>query len=149
MTLNSSASITVSFSLPVRLLAPHPATGQDTLTVSRGPIIYTAESFDNPSIDEAYPHFAGIGMSESTTFSEESMEIDGIPMIAVSSKENVYALNEVQTKEAWRVVGKDNGARSWKRLEDGLRFVPFFARANRGGAARLRTALLRVGDAEA
>ncbi len=150
LTPKSTSTVTVTFSLPIRLLSPHPATNQDTLTVSRGPIIYTAESFDNDSLDSSYPHFTGIGMSESTTFTEHTMEIEGIPMIGLASKEKVYALNEVGSKEPYRVVGGGSGVkgRSWKMLEEGLVLVPWFARANRGGKGRVRTAFIRVGEKE-
>ncbi len=92
-------------------------------------------------------------MLETATFTEHQMEIEGIPMIGLRTKERAYALDQMGEKEAYTVVGggvgsgeKGKKARSWKRLEEGLRFVPFFARGNRGGAGRVRTALLRVDE---
>ena len=74
------------------------------------------------------------------------MEIEGIPMIGLATKEKVYALKEMATKEAYRVVGKGTKARTWKKLDEGLTFVPWFARANRGGKGRLRTQFKRVDE---
>jgi len=146
MTIKPTSTATVNFFLPIRLLSSHPLSGQDTITVSRGPIIYTAESFDNPSLDKTYPHFAGVGLPETATFSEHEMEIEGIPMIGLTTKEKVYALNEVGSKDAFRVVGSGTKARTWKKLDEGLKFVPWFARANRGGEGRIRTQFKRVDE---
>ncbi|KAK8861777.1 hypothetical protein IAR55_002600 [Kwoniella newhampshirensis] len=145
ITLPATSSFSQTFSLPVRLLSPHPLTGQDTLNVTRGPIVYTAESFDNESIDSAHPHFEGVGISSKTTFAENSTVIGGIPVIMLEANEQAYSLNEVKDEQAYSVV-TGNRPRTWTGLGDKIRFTPWFARANRGGAGRVRTAFLRADE---
>lgn len=142
----AKSNISLTFSLPVRLLAPHPLTGQDTLTISRGPIVYTAESIDNTGIDSAYPHFEGVGISSSSTFTEQREVIENIPVVMLKMQQPAYILNEVGTTQAFRAVSKDMPARSWRKLDEGLTFVPWFARANRGGDGRVRTAFIRADE---
>lgn len=140
----AESSIKYNFSLPVRLLAPHPLTSQDTLIVSRGPIIYTIESVDNKSLDDARPHFEGVGISASAAFQEVEETIEGIPVIMLESTKGVYILEEIASKTAYREVNVEHTSRTWSGVEEGIRLVPWFARANRGGNGRVRTTLLRV-----
>ncbi|ORY29330.1 hypothetical protein BCR39DRAFT_559136 [Naematelia encephala] len=144
--LPAKSTVSLTFSLPVRLLAPHPKTGQDTLTVSRGPIVYTAESVDNPSLDAQYPHFESLGISSSTTFSEVEETIEGIPVIMLQAEQEALAIREWDTDKAYRVVGGGKSPRSWVKTGEKVKFVPWFARANRGGVGRLRTAFLRADE---
>ncbi|OCF78892.1 hypothetical protein I204_00836 [Kwoniella mangroviensis CBS 8886] len=144
--LPNSSTVTQSFDMPIRLLAPHIATGQDTLTVSRGPIVYTAEAYDNFEIEGEYKHFEGVGITSNTTFEELQETIHGIPVITLQANQPAYALNEVNQEQAYRVVNGDHPSRSWKRLSKGLKFVPWFARGNRGGVGHLRTGFLRADE---
>jgi DUF1680 family protein len=138
----------MTFSLPIRLLSPHPQTHQDTLTISRGPIVYTAESIDNTTLDNAHPHFEGVGITSTVQFEEEELEIEGIPMISLKTKgEGVFVLEDVDREGGFAVVQGGEKVRKWKKVEEGLRFVPWFARANRGGEGRVRTAFLRADEA--
>jgi DUF1680 family protein len=143
----SSATLQMSFDLPVRLLANHPLEMTDTLTVSRGPIIYTAESFDNPGIEERYPHFEGLGINSTTQFEEVPLQIEGIDMIGLStSGHGLYALEQVSTAVPWRAVTVAKPARTWKKQTEELVLVPWFARANRGGRGHLRTSFIRADE---
>nr|XP_018259402.1 uncharacterized protein I303_08330 [Kwoniella dejecticola CBS 10117]OBR81560.1 hypothetical protein I303_08330 [Kwoniella dejecticola CBS 10117] len=143
-----STSILTTFDLPIRLLANHPLETTDTLTVSRGPIIYTAESFDNSALEGQYTHFDGLGIKSNTQFEEFPMEIEGIEMIGLRTKGNdVYAIEEVTTEIPFRAVTSKSPARTWKKLNEGLTVVPWFARANRGGAGHVRTSFIRADEA--
>ncbi|ORY23683.1 hypothetical protein BCR39DRAFT_472930 [Naematelia encephala] len=145
----SQSTLSIAYDMPVRLLSPHPATRQDTLVVSRGPIIYTAESFDNPELDKSHPHFANLGLLETTTFEESETEIGGVPIIALCTRENAYLLRPSDPSTSMRAVdGKTTKARTWTPLEHKVHFVPFFARANRGEPGRIRTAFQRVGTGD-
>jgi DUF1680 family protein len=145
---STSATLMMTFDLPVRLLANHPLEMTDTLTVSRGPIIYTAESFDNPELEERYPHFQGLGISSATQFKEVPLQIEGISMIGLStSGHGLYALEQVSTTVPWRAVTVAKPARTWKKLNEELVLVPWFARANRGGRGHLRTSFMRADEA--
>ena len=144
LSLDAQSSVSITFDMPVRLLSSNPKTGQDLLTVTRGPIVYTAESFDNPEIDGKYPHFAGIGLSEQETFQEVPTTIEDVPVVLLKASGSAYALREINSAEPYAVVGS-HPARNWDKLSRGLVFVPWFARANRGGAGRVRTSFPRIG----
>jgi DUF1680 family protein len=137
----------MTFALPIRLLAPHPLTGQDNLTVSRGPIIYTAESIDNTKLDDEHNHFEGVGMTSTTQFSLKDMVIEGVDVVGLHADEGIYTLDQVGRTGGYVVVGGKSKARNWTKVEEGLTLVPWFARANRGGAGRVRTAFIRADEA--
>lgn len=135
-TLDATGSLSISFDMPVRLLASNPRTGQDTLTVTRGPIVYVAEAINNP-IEEKYPHFQGVAIKEDATFRESTVCIEGFDVVALST-DRVYAVE--QPGEAYY---ESRPARQWRELQQELKYVPWFARANRGGNGHVRTAMLR------
>ena len=142
------SSFEITFSLPVRLLAPHPATGQDTLTVSRGPIIYTAESIDNTALGKANNHFEGVGIGSNTKLKEGKLKIEGIDMMTLSTEPgSVYVLEGLDSSKPFKEVNAGSPARTWKKVNDQLVFVPWFARANRGGAGHVRTSFIRADEA--
>jgi DUF1680 family protein len=149
--LSATGSLSVTFDMPVRLLAPDIATHQTTLAIARGPIVYTAETYDNQNLESRFPHFANVGMLETSTFTDVAMVIEGISMIGLITKEPVYSLDPVGKREvgSLRVVdGSGAKSRNWVDTEEKLRFVPFFARANRGSPGRLRTMFMAVGSGE-
>ncbi|OCF42828.1 hypothetical protein I317_03305 [Kwoniella heveanensis CBS 569] len=147
--LDASATVSITFDLPTRLIANHPLTTQDTLTVSRGPIVYTAESYDNSDLESKYKHFQGLGIKSSSSFQETPLEIEGIPMVGLSTAPgDVWLLEEAYKNQPYRAVSDKRPARTWTRLEgQKLTFVPWFARANRGGAGHVRTSFLRADEA--
>lgn len=136
--LPSSSTVKLTFDLPVRILASHPASG-DTLTVTRGPIVYVAESVDNEALDNANPHFEGVGLGVDAKFDEENIEIQGVPVVALST-DGVARIRGFHQAKAY----KPATASRWEKVEQRLRLVPWFARANRGGKARVRTSFLRA-----
>lgn len=143
VTTPANSSFSMTFDMPVRLLSPHPDTLQDTLTVSRGPIIYVAEGVDNESLERKYTHFEHVGLEQSATFDEEEIEIRGIPMVGVTSRPGALFALEAP-KEAYSVVSGRKPARAWRPLEGSLTLVPWFARANRGGSGHVRTSFARA-----
>ena len=140
----SSERLSQTFDLPVRILSSHPQSGQDTLAVSRGPIVYTAESVDNVEIDKAYPHFRGIGLSPKENFDEIPVTINRFDVISLQAKGPAYAMGGIDRPALYETVDRSLPEQSWESLQLGLRFVPWFARANRGGKGRLRTSFPRV-----
>lgn len=136
---------TSTMDLPVRLLASHPLTGQDTLTVSRGPITYVAEDLDNDKIESKYPHFEGVGLIDAAELEEREIKIEGQTMVAVVAKSGVRALVD-NSDELYRPVNSSTPARKWETVDSELVFVPWFARANRGGRGHLRVPMKRASD---
>lgn len=147
--LPASSTLSLTFSLPIRLLAPHLASGKDTLTVSRGPIVYTVESYRNEAIDNLYPHFEGVGIPSSVTFTESREVVRGVEVVMLRTVQNALVVQEAKDSRSYRAITAGSGTRgrTWKDLGEGLTFIPWFARANGGGAGRLRTAFLRADDA--
>lgn len=135
--------INMSFDMPITLVAPHIESRQDTLTVKRGPIVFVAESCDNAALEKRHKHFNNIGIAETTTFQEQATQIEGIDTLSLRSNGGVYHLKQ-STTELYRAVGPKQPAREWEALETSLTLVPWFARANRGGAAHVRTSFMRA-----
>ena len=135
-TLPASGRLEQTFDLPVRLLSSHPKTGQDTLTVTRGPIVYTAAGVDNSELDAESPHFAGVGLSERETFAESKEVIRDIEVVMLTADGPAYKRRDLDRTALYELV---DGRREWERLAQPLRFVPWFARGDRGGSGRVRT----------
>jgi hypothetical protein len=110
--------------------------------------VYTAESVDNPEIDSKYPHFEGVGITTISSFEQTTAVIEDVPVVLLKQNQPAYALNETHSQQAHRVVSSSKPARTWTQLDGGLVLVPWFARANRGGPGRVRTAFLRADEAE-
>lgn len=143
----AKSAIDMSFDLPIQMLSSHPLTGQDNLTIRRGPIVYVAESIDNESTEKDYPHFAGLGIKPSASFTSEDIDIEGLNVVSISIQQgDVFAAQQVGQEAAFGLVSSKQPARSWKKLDQGLKLVPWFARANRGGKGHVRASLLRVDD---
>jgi len=140
---NATSSLQMTFDMPVQLLASHPLSFTDTLTVRRGPIVYTAESIDNDAVESAHPHFAGVCITENTAFTESTLDIEGIPVVMLQAKESVYVKDQVKAASSFRPVGKASPAVTYSKVEQGLVLVPWFARANRGGRGHVRTSFER------
>ena len=142
-----SIEVSIDFEMPVRLLAPHPATHQDTITVSRGPIIYTGETYDNTALEKSSPHFAQIGILETAEFSEVPMTISALSVIGLRTG-SVYrrTLQGQEDIGSTRVI--EGSARAWQKAAQSLTLIPFFSRCNRRKGERIRTSFLRVGGQE-
>ncbi len=70
-------------------------------------------------------------------FRESTACIEGFDVVALST-DQVYAVE--QPGEAYY---ESRPARMWRELKQELKYVPWFARANRGGNGHVRTAMLR------
>ena len=90
--MTTGQSVELTFDMPPRLISPHPSTRQDTVTVSRGPIVYSAEDVDNASLEDKYPHFEGLGLVETAQFDEEKVVVGGVEVIALRAREGVFGL---------------------------------------------------------
>lgn len=144
ITTPANSTFTMNFDMPVRLLSPHPDTHQDTITVSRGPIVYVAEGVDNEMLERKYKHFENVGLDQSAVFDEHGIKVGGIPMIGLTSRDGALFALESPKQEAYNVVSERSPARQWRQLQDTLTLVPWFARANRGGSGHVRTSFARA-----
>ncbi|KAJ9123892.1 hypothetical protein QFC22_000680, partial [Naganishia vaughanmartiniae] len=139
----ADSAFTMTSDMPVQLLSPHPDTHQDTITVSRGPIVYVAEGVDNETLERKYKHFENVGLDQSAVFDVRRIKIGGISMVGLTSREGALFALESPKQEAYNVVSERAPARQWRQLQDTLTLVPWFARANRGGSGHVRTSFFR------
>jgi len=142
-TSESRSQATSTMDLPVRLLSSHPLTGQDTLTVTRGPIVYVAEDTDNDHIEATHPHFENLAIAENATLETRDLDIRGHQLVGVTVTSGLHVLGE-ESNDLWKAVGNDTSARGWKPIDEKLEYVPWFARANRGGRGHVRVSLQRA-----
>lgn len=139
-TLPATASVSLDFNLPVRILASNPA-AHDLLTVTRGPIVYVAESVDNVALDERFPHFEAVGLTTTATFTESEETLEGVTVTLLTSASGDFKhLDRWDLNQGYTVAKPA----TWSPVEDKVTLVPWFARANRGGAGRLRTSFARA-----
>lgn len=52
--LSKNRNFTLKLPLTPRWITPHPYTGQDTLTLARGPVVYCVEDVDNSWVDDHF-----------------------------------------------------------------------------------------------
>lgn len=116
-----------------RLVAPHPHTGQRTLALARGPLVYCVEDVDNPWEEN---HFKDVVLDGEAPVREEERECEGERYIALRGRgwSRVYA-------DDWSVTGAT--PREERGEDRELVFVPYYLRANRGGKGHMRVGLLR------
>ncbi|KAH8897921.1 DUF1680-domain-containing protein [Thozetella sp. PMI_491] len=123
-----------------RYLSPHPYTNQNTVTLARGPIVYCVEDHDNPWEEN---HFKNVAVQLGTTVTEEQLEFEGEPYIALKTAGRERSIQEW----ADRAPGGDPGAVACAEAPGTPRelvFVPYYLRANRGGKGHMRVGLSRV-----
>ncbi|KAF2093592.1 DUF1680-domain-containing protein [Rhizodiscina lignyota] len=127
--LHANASFTLRIPLKPRLLSPHLYTNQRIAAVARGPLVYCAEDVDNPWEAD---HFK----SELRKDVVEGEEIVGIRAEG--------AAGFLKVPERYN-PSSDGPTDSWSidktRRRETLRFVPYYARANREGKAMMRVGL--------
>jgi DUF1680 family protein len=143
--LKNASKASSRFDLPIRLLSSHPRTGQDTLTVTRGPIVFVAEDLDNDEVESKYEHFEGVGIARDAVLEEKPLSIERHEVITIVATKGVCGYT-TGDRPLWQAIEPDTRSREWKVIPEGLTLVPWFARANRGGRGHIRTSFERVRD---
>ncbi|SMY29319.1 unnamed protein product [Zymoseptoria tritici ST99CH_1A5] len=150
--LPANSKMIIEFDMPVMLESPHPATQQDTLTVLRGPLVYTAESWDNASLLQHARGFHNIGLPETATFETVPISIGGHEMISLVTHNARMLVSREGADDigSTKIVTGQPGARArtWMSARQPLRLIPFFARCNRKNSQQLRTSFTRVADGD-
>ena len=142
--LASNPSFTIDIAITPRLIAPHPYTNQDTLTLVRGPIVYCVEDVDNDWVQD---HFKTVQLDphckidESTVTDKDTgdtyVALKVVKGASVMNMDALLASPDVAIEELNKATGADA-----KVIED-LKFVPYYFRANRGGRGQMRVGLKR------
>lgn len=147
ISLAAISELDVDFEMPIFLESPHPDTHKDTLTVLRGPLAYTAESWDNQTLLNRSSGFHNLGLPETATFEQVSVEIGGHQMLSLVTAD-VYTLKREGLDDvgsAKIITGQPGSrARAWDKASECLTLIPFFSRCNRQNSQQLRTSFQRV-----
>jgi len=120
----NNAAVDISFNMPVQYIEAHPKVEEDTgqVCVTRGPLVYCVESHDLQG--DIINHLMLLSDAE---FSEETCEIEGVPIIALRGDAAVTVRSSESDPDALYQPLRVKGLR-----KVGLRMIPYFAWDNRG-----------------
>jgi uncharacterized protein len=118
-----------------RFVRPHPYCNQDIVAVARGPIVYCVEDVDNPW---ASNHFKDVTIDIDSTLQDVSQRGTEHDFIKISAS-GAGRLIEPSSWDLLSQKPRDGTAR--KPVQKDLNFVPYYARANRGGGGQMRVGL--------
>lgn len=119
-----------------RLLAPHPYTNQPIVAIARGPLIYCAEDVDNSWVDD---HFKSICLLKDNIKLKEYERDDVLSdETIVGIRVSARKLKIGKTLES-APAGDVSEVGKWEKgWRERVEFVPYYARANRGGREMMR-----------
>lgn len=123
--------------LQPRFTSPHPFTNQHVAAVARGPLIYCVEDVDNPWVDD---HFKTVLLDTSVLLHDEVRD----DIFEDESITGIRAENAASFLLSMEYNPVTDGPQNWKlqeRRRETLRFIPYYARANRGGKGMMRVGL--------
>jgi DUF1680 family protein len=123
--------------LKARFVAPHPYTNQDIVALARGPLIYCAEDFDNPWVDD---HFKSLLLDPSGEITEKVISDSelGESCIALTAH-NATSFLGVEESLGPHVSLSKAPLKTVERLN----FIPYYLRDNRGGKGHMRVGIRR------
>lgn len=145
--MKSNPNFRLTVPLAPRLLRPHPFTLQRIAVLARGPLIYCVEDVDHPWVTD---HFKSLVLAPGITKSGEQLSGH-----VVEEKKTDLPLSEpyvgLTLKKGGLVIPQDEllpalESKGLEALIEGkegvdLRFVPYWARANRGGKHQMRVGI--------
>lgn len=129
-----------------RLIAPHPLTNQNTLTIARGPLVYCVEDVDNTWVtDHFWSTYLDPHCIRDNTVREEEIVDPRLPderYIAITVSKAAYIVDSTDLN-ANAMIDKEEVDKiiAAGKVVDELRFVPYYYRANRGGRGMARVGL--------
>lgn len=137
---------TITFDLKPRLIAPHPLTNQQTLTIARGPIVYCVEDVDNTWVmDHFRSTYLDPGCLTKNTVTERKVADPSLPdkrYVGITVNKAAYAVDFDQLKVNASIDKEElNKTIEAAKVIDELKFVPYYYRANRGGRGMARVGL--------
>jgi DUF1680 family protein len=140
---SSNPKFTLDIPLKPRWLAQHPLTGQNTLSLARGPVVYCVEDYDNSWVDD---HFNSIHITREGSLSEEAVvdKTTNDHYVAVTLKNGAKKIDGQKLKAypALEADGFDQIVKGADVVSE-LNFVPYYFRANRKGKGHMRVGLKR------
>ncbi|KAJ9613061.1 hypothetical protein H2200_003002 [Cladophialophora chaetospira] len=142
--LSSNPSFTLEIALTPRLIAPHPYTNQDTLTLARGPIVYCIEDVDNAWVQD---HFKTVQLDPHCKIDEITVTDkdtnDAYVALKVIKGASLMNMDALHASPDARIEELDKATGADAKIIEELIFVPYYFRANRGGRGQMRVGLKR------
>jgi DUF1680 family protein len=132
---NTNITFTLHLPMSPRLLMPHPYTNQRTITIARGPLVYCAEDVDNNWVDD---HFKSVCFERDAKLEEYERDdvLDGETIVGIRA---IQAGTVVHMEEDFNpVLGVQQRNEEGRREQKTIEFIPYYARANRGGKGMMR-----------
>ena len=127
---------TLSIPIRPRLISPHFYTRQPVVAVARGPLVYCVEDVDNSWAPS--DHFKTVMLDTSAPLEELRVDdlSNGEPSILIKAQNGarLFRINEDR-------CAPDSSENVSISKPETLTFVPFYARANRGGRGQMRVGL--------
>ncbi|KAL9618224.1 MAG: hypothetical protein Q9160_007058 [Pyrenula sp. 1 TL-2023] len=136
--LSQNNNFKLSIPLQPRLISPHPMAGDLTSGLARGSLVYCVEDVDNPWVND---HFKTTYLDTAQPFLEEE-RTDIIPSETCIGIKIPKGAKFLKSPEQCSPL-LHRGIEMAERTED-LRFIPFYARANRKGKGMMRVALKNI-----
>ncbi|KAI1619843.1 hypothetical protein EDD37DRAFT_642403 [Exophiala viscosa] len=132
---------TLQIPMKPRVVAVHPFTTQDTISLARGPIIYCVEDYDNPWVED---HFKSLQLDPDANV-EEKLVTDPTTeeeYVALSVHRGSSLLPKLNAEPSipWKDLAKASAEGS---VVEDLHFVPYYFHSNRGGRGHVRTGIRR------
>lgn len=145
---SQNPSFTLDIQICAGLVAPHPYANQDTLTLTRGPIVYCVEDVDNPWVED---HFKSVQLDPACSVHEKTVTDTttgtGDTYVALTVQNGARRLQPNRISATPGVPVNDNRELDQmdheNALIDELNFVPYYFRANRDGRGQARVGLRR------
>lgn len=133
--------------LAPRLLRPHPFTLQRIAVLARGPLVYCLEDADHPWVDD---HFKSLVLAPEITkaggkLSEHIVEEDkadlplGETYVGIKLKKGGIVIPQEELAPSLGSKGLEELVKGRETVD--LHFVPYWARANRGGKHQMRVGI--------
>lgn len=136
----------LTFDLKPRLIAPHPLSNQQTLTIARGPIVYCVEDVDNTWVTDHFRStYLDPGCLAKNAVTERQTADASLPderYVSITVHKAAYTVDFDQLKvdASVNIEGLQRTIAAAKVIDE-LNFVPYYYRANRGGRGMARVGL--------
>lgn len=144
--LKSNPRFKLTIPLAPRLVRPHPFTLQRIAVLARGPLIYCVEDVDHPWVTDHFkslvlaPHITNADFLSEHVIEEEKTDLPlGEAYICIMLKKGGLVIPQEELAPALEGKKVEELVKGKKGVD--LHFVPYWARANRGGNHQMRTGI--------
>ncbi|KAK6601681.1 Non-reducing end beta-L-arabinofuranosidase [Botrytis cinerea] len=143
--LRTNPSFQLNITLKPRCISPHPYTNQNIVALARGPILYCAEDFDNPWVDDhfkarkSFTSFHSLVLDTECEITETDVN-SAEPYKELTVRDGATLFKIPQQSGPYLAHNEDNFVKVDIRR---LHFIPYALRDNRGGKGHMRVGMRR------